>query len=126
MISPLPYFAMKWKEEFNCWDFVRLIYRKEFLIDLPPYHVAAFAAVRQACRAIEKEEVAPVWQPIENPVENCVIVMGKPGLRHHVGFMLDPKTVLHLPTNCHSIAQPIRALKNNLSTISFFSHAQLR
>lgn len=125
MIDVLKYLGKKWSDDFNCWDFVLLIYQEQFGIGLCRYPVNYSGDLRGACAAVEIEKSDPVWIETTTPSKNGVVLMGRKFSGWHVGFMVTEGEVIHLMDNAGSIVQSLADLKRQFATLKFFSHASL-
>lgn len=122
----LPYLGRTWTPDFNCWDFIREFYSREYGIELEPHAVRVANAVRQADQAVSGESGRrETWQEVQEPVAGDVAVFGRKGFRYHVGLMINQSTVLHLPENCPSCAVPIRRIMTSFDNVSFYHHSDL-
>lgn len=125
MIDVLKYLGKKWSPDFNCWDFVSLIYKKEFGIELCKYGINDSRNIKEACKAVETECSNAVWAEVEKPVENDLMLLGKGNLRWHVAFLINQDTAIHLIDNGGVMVQDLLTLKSEFNTFKFFNHAQV-
>ena len=124
MIDVTKYLSLDWTPEFTCWHFIQKIYQEELAIEIPPYELTVFTMVQEASEIMSGLLSPPLWIPIESPNKMSICVIGRKGMIYHVGFMLDNKSVLHLPRNSKPLVQKISSFSKS-SDLSFFCHAQL-
>ena len=123
MKNLLNYLTLNWSEGFTCWHFVQKIYREELAIEIPPYELTVFTMTLEASRLM-KGFLSDLWIAVETPNTNDICIIGRKGMVYHVGFMLDDKTVLHLPRNSQSQTQKINSFSKS-NSLTFYRHAAL-
>lgn len=120
----LQYFGREWSPDFNCWDFVRLVYRESYNIELPAYGVDSpldFAATK-AAEASERGRGC--WNETYRPKPGAVVLMAK-GSTYHAGVLLGGRSVLHLQACAGLRNQRLSELQRNFQNITFYHHAEL-
>jgi len=126
MTNVLPYLNRAWRPDFNCWDLIRELYANEFNISLETHAIAVASAIHAANQEVAAEAAkTDVWRVVEGAVLGDVALFGKRGKTYHVGFMLTPSTVLHLPAMSPSAAVPLCRVIQQFTSLTFYRHASL-
>jgi len=124
MIPAIQYVSRRFKQDFTCWDFVRLIYQEQFAITLTPYAVNGALDQLGAARAAEIEKENPEWQPSDICEPNCLVIMGKGKHGFHAGIAVTSSMVIHLEGS-RVYVQTMADISANFKTVQFFRHANL-
>lgn len=99
-------------EAYDCWGFVRSVYRERYGITLPAVQVDADLPLAVRHR-IARECVAVGWSPVafDQLVEGDVLLLSQARHPNHVGIWLDLEAVLHCVRGAGVIAQDFRSLE---------------
>ena len=81
---------------FNCWDFVRKVYRDEFGINLPEFPVDV-DNLRALIKTVKAKSESQLWQQVKTPKEGTIVLLRQSRHPIHVGIWLeiDGGGVLH-------------------------------
>lgn len=126
MIDVLRYLGRKWDPAFNCWDFVRLVYKDSFGLELDPHAINRPEDLRGAAHAVSLEIRNPVWEEISAPEANAVVLLGKGGVRWHAGVCVTPGNVAHLIDIGGVIVQSPLDISRAFTSTTYFRHAYFR
>jgi hypothetical protein len=123
-----PLIGRRWSSAWDCWGFVRQVYREAYAIALPELPGVDGADARQGAAAIRWQRTRPEWRrlTLDQVVAGDVVTMGvQEGRPHHVGIWLaiDGGRVAHCDQHagvcCHSLRQ-LRAQR--WGGFEFFRH----
>ena len=109
-------------DSFDCWGLVRHYYAREFSLELPLHIIAPerLAEVVKTMRSALESE----WIEIDEPQDNCLVVMSSKRQPHHVGVCIShrEKLVLHCASSQNTCCQPLDQIKRSMaiSKISFY------
>ena len=74
---------------FDCWGLVCDIYQKQFEIELSPFEGYNPKDLRRTNEEIEKQGVLGEWIKLDEPEDNCLVLMSKNKAFHHIGIFID-------------------------------------
>lgn len=119
------YLGMKWREDFHCGHFAKLILEAELGVDL----TVAFESisnplcVTQAGCLISRS--LKLWSPVDAPKELDLCVMGKDDVAHHLGVFVDKHHIIHLSRNSPACcAKVFSDLGNKYKLIKSYRYAK--
>jgi cell wall-associated NlpC family hydrolase len=125
---------MKWIDDYvgkpwaaidnNCWDFVRLIWREHFGLEVPAVDVDAYSRLA-CCRALSAHDHRHEWVEVETPADGDAVLMGRSKLMAHVGVFVAGR-VLHCLEGHGVVWQRLSDVKlSGLKNILFYRHREL-
>jgi cell wall-associated NlpC family hydrolase len=92
-------------EDYNCWQLVALIYKREFNIEIPTYEDEYKNALdRDAIAEIYARELQ-VWVKTDEPKVPDVVVCRVKGQPWHAGTMVTPGIMLHTQRHLNAIIE---------------------
>ncbi len=74
--------------QFNCWSFVRYIYKNHFACELPLISVDA-ENILELTRAFNRYSQQPCWQQVDRPSDGNCVLMRMARYPIHVGIWLE-------------------------------------
>lgn len=121
----LDYYGKKWSPDFTCWDFIRLIFFREFGVSLQPHPLAVSEEVHRALSIAETEKHKAEWELIPHPEKNCVALFTKSKTEFHVGFMVNCSNIFHLHRNASSMVEPLREVSKRFESVTYYRNAKI-
>lgn len=76
-------------EVYDCWVFVRDVYRREYGIDLDPIDINA-DNIRDVLRIFRDTDEFSNWVEVDTPIEGDVVLLGQSKHPIHVGIWIAP------------------------------------
>lgn len=114
-------------EGWDCWGLMRLIYGREFKIDLPSYPGISESSIHTIHSKI-REALLGDWKRVEEPFDGCAVGMSQLKLGiHHVGIYTkaDGGKVIHCWKAHNVVADSLRGLGlKGFRLIQFYQHSK--
>ncbi len=109
----------------DCWGLVRLIYQKEFKIELPSYPGIASDGVFSIHKTIQEEEKEKEWIEVAVPFDGAAVGMSQREIIHHVGVFVTPDggKIIHCQDKQSIIVDTRRRLvEKGFRVIRYYRH----
>ena len=75
---------------FDCWGLIHWVYKTHLGVDLPAYVIPSHIPGPTHAGKIHMEEQARgVWNPIDKPVDGCLVTLSCNTAVHHVGIYFE-------------------------------------
>jgi len=112
----------------DCWGLVRLIYEKEYGIELPSYNGCYPSST-------EAEEIAQLingekgkWSEVKagEEKEGDVIIMRLSGYPTHVGMVVEPGMMIHTLKGTNTVIEHYTGILWRNRVVGIFRHERLR
>ena len=105
----------------DCWGLVREVYENELGISLPSYPVDPDDA-RSNSKTITLGLSG--WEKLDEPEDNCLVVMSKNRIPTHVGVYIHESggLVLHTVEGQESLVDFIMDVRQNFKLLEFYRH----
>lgn len=125
----LPYEpAGRGPDKVDCWGLVRLVYQREFQIELPLYPGIALETDSLKATIAIAEGLQRDWWPVSAPFDGCLVAMSQKRSIHHIGIFIaaDGGKVLHCwHAAQQTVAETVHSLRmRGMKTILFYQHAK--
>ncbi len=121
------------KDGFDCWGFLRWVYKCEFNIEVSE-HVAPVGELAPPAEVVAEELTSQQWLPISGPTIGDVVALGrgKPGYMgtnsfSHVGIYVETPApaLLHIIANGTSCIVTLKALyRQGFGNVKFYRHVK--
>lgn len=106
----------------DCWIFLRLVYREQYGLLLPPVADVSALSALACARAFTQHELRGEWQPVDHPRDGDAALIGKSSRPSHVGICVSGK-ILHCLRGPGVVLQDRQALANSgLRVLSWHRH----
>jgi hypothetical protein len=107
----------------DCWGLVRLVYEREYNIILPSF---SGEYIQQDIERIQDlvSQYKEGWEPIDQPVEGCVVVFRILGTESHIGVAVSGTHFLHAREGQDSAVESFDSPQWNKRIVGYFKYVE--
>lgn len=122
------YIGRRWEagadgpDSFDCWQFVRYVYRHHYNIELPLVPVDP-DDLRAVMEAFNGHEERTNWQQVQTPADGDVVLMARRGKAAHVGIYISEglmRGVIHCRKGAGVIFDRVSVVKEGFPKLEYY------
>lgn len=107
----------------DCWGLVRVVWQKEYNIDVPSYTTEYDdISRRDMIETAIWDGIDDEWEEVDDPVEGDGIVLQLMGKPVHIGVVLDDRKFLHIFKGINSVIADYTGMRWNQRIEGFYRH----